>query len=194
MRFGAPLLAALFFATEARAQLHWDASAQAGVSRRFLAQSVSGEDPSFGPVGQLAGHVALLPLVRAGAYAGVERSPLGSSGRNIGFAGARAKGIIPGLQGPVRAWVFAGVGYARAYGESRIGGTQPRLAPIPGAWGGFLEVPFGLGASYTFFKPWAIVVELGARVGVAHGGALYDGPDGLDRFGLGLLVGILYDR
>jgi hypothetical protein len=217
MRFRAPALAAfLFFASDADAQLHWDASAQAGISRRVLARA-PGDDASFGPIGQLAAHVALVPFVHLGAYAGVEHSTVGESSRNIGFAGARAKGMIPGLQGAVRAWLFAGVGYALAYGTSRrttvlvpngMGGTEPRSGRIEGASGGFIEVPFGIGASYTFFKPWALAIELGARVGVAHSGALYDGPtltldsglpqrsapDGLDRFGLGLVLGILYDR
>jgi hypothetical protein len=216
MRFRAPALAAFLFAADARAQLHWDASAQAGVSRRVLARA-PGAAASFGPAGQLAAHVALLPFVHVGAYVGLEHSPVGESSRNIGFAGTRAKGMIPGLSGPVRAWIFAGFGYALAYGTSRgatvlvpneMGGTEPRSGRIEGASGGFFEVPFGFGASYTFFKPWAIAVELGARVGLAHSGALYDGPpltldaglpqrtapDGLDRFGLGLLVGILYDR
>jgi len=217
MRSFAAGLAVLLAARTTHAQLHWDASAQAGVSRRVLADT-PGSDASLGPMGQLTGHVALLPLVHVGGYAGLERSPLADAGRTIGFGGARVKGTIPGLRGPLHAWIFAGFGYALAYGESRAttvrvptatGGTEPRSGRIEGASGSFFEVPFGLGGSYTFFKPWAVCIELGARASFGHTGALYEGPpltldgggigqraapDGLDRFGIGLTIGILLGR
>ena len=80
---------------------------------------------------------------------------------------------------------------------------------VQGAGGGFFDVPFGIGASYKLYKPWELCAELGARVGFAHNGSVYElpGPQvrapglpgqnalpaGLDRFALGLTLGVLID-
>jgi hypothetical protein len=205
----------------ASAQLHWDASAQVGVMKRFLTNRPSGAgDAGFGPIAQLTGHVALLPLVHVGGYFGHDLSPMAGDGgtRNITFGGLRAKGSLPFVRGSVRAWIFAGFGYAGVYQQSfdgtfaiptGIGTTERRPGRVEGAGGGFFDVPFGIGASYKLFKPWELCAELGARVGFGHSGSVYESPGpqltipglagqnaapaGLDRVALGLTVGVQVD-
>jgi hypothetical protein len=224
---------ALFASSPATAQVHWDASAQVGVMKRFLhdrppGSSVSGD---FGPTGQLTGHVALLPLIHVGGYFGHDISHLSASTssapnatRNITFGGVRVKGMIPFVRNPFRLWVFAGFGYAGVYSQSfsttfavpdGLGATQLRPGRVEGAGGSFFEVPFGVGASYRLFKPWELSAELGARTGFGHTGSVYEGngpqvtvprpgdpggsssenaaPAGLDRFAIGLTVGVMID-
>jgi len=217
--------ASLLVARSAHAQLHWDASAQAGVMKRNLVNRPSGgHDAGFGPVGQLAGHVALFPLVRVGAYFGQDLSPIGGDGsaRDLTWGGARAKLMSPWPRGAFRAWLFLGFGYSGVYARSTAGlrtfpgppGAPPvrEAAVVQGAGGGFFEVPFGLGASYNFRKPFAVCAELGMRAGFGHSGSAYgppgpevksaaavprpDGnalPAGTDRFAIGLSVGVLID-
>ena len=204
---------------DAAAQLHWDASAQLGVMKRFLV-SRAGDDVGFGPTGQLTGHVALLPLVHVGGYVGHDISPLPGEGsaRSITFGGVRAKGMLPFASGKMRAWVFAGFGYAGVYQRSfrstffisrPLGDPEQRSGRVEGAGGSFFDVPFGVGASYKLYKPWELCAELGARVCFGHVGSVYEYPGpqvtvpdyagqnaaaaGLDRFAIGLTVGFMID-
>jgi hypothetical protein len=206
----------------AQAQLHWDASAQAGVMKRALGdRPPGGADAGFGPAIQLAGHVALLPLVRVGVYAGHDISPMGgeTSARDLTYAGLRAKIMSPWPRGSLRAWLFLGFGYAGVYARST---SAPRLFPgapgtpsvtsaavVDGAGGGFFEVPVGIGASYKLRKPWELCAELGVRPGFGHSGSVYEAPGprlrsagrpdgnalpaGRDGFAIGLTVGLLVD-
>lgn len=223
LRRGLAAVAAVFalaFPRAAAAQLHWDASAQVGVMKRFMASRPTGaDDAGFGPVGQLTAHVALLPLVHFGAYVAHDVSPLpgDAAARDITFGGARVKGVLP-VAGALRAFAFAGFGYAGVYARSyetalftRTGGGDPvrRSVHVEGAGGSFFDVPFGIGASYKLRKPWELVAELGARVGFGHTGSVYEDPgpqvkvpglpdqnalpSGLDRFALGLTVGMMVD-
>lgn len=205
----------------AGAQLHWDASAQIGAMKRVLAQRHRGaDDAGFGPTGQLTGHLALLPLIHVGGYFGHDISPMpnDASARQITFGGARVKGVLPWLRGSTRTWVFAGFGYAGVYAPSYAttfalaksdGTTERQPVRVAGAGGGFFEVPFGIGASYRLFKPWELCAELGGRVGFGHSGSVYEppgpgvavpggasqrvAPAGLDRFAVGLTVGVMID-
>jgi len=204
----------------ASAQIHWDASAQLGVMKRFLGDKPpQGEDTGFGPTGQLTAHLALLPLIHAGAYLGHDISPSpGDTARNITWTGLRAKANLPIGTTKIRAWAFAGFGIALVYQQSvqrtlnvPLPGTtqsQAREVTIQGAGGRFFEIPFGVGASYKLRKPWELCAELGARFGLAHGGSVYEQgaqitapgiinqnaqPFGVDRFALGLTVGIMLD-
>ena len=206
----------------ALAQLHWDASAQVGAMKRFLGDRPAGasDDAGIGPTAQLAGHVALLPLIHAGAYFGHDISSISGGGatRNITSGGLRAKGMFPFVPRSVRAWVFAGFGYAGVYSRSYpatiaipngLGGADPRSVRVEGAGGSFFEVPLGLGASYKLHRPWELSAELGFRLGFGHSGSVYGesgpqvtvpggpgqnvSPAGLDRFALGLTVGVLVD-
>jgi hypothetical protein len=206
---------------EASAQLHWDASAQLGGMKRFLSNRPPGSsDAGFGPTGQITGHVALLPLIHVGGYAGMDISPMPNdvAARNIFFGGFRAKGMLPWVRGAFRAWIFAGFGYAAAYAPSyssnftvvdASGAPSRRAVKVEGGGGTFFEGPFGLGASYKLFPPWELCAELGARAGFGHGGTIYDEPGpgvavenfasqratpaGLDGFALGLTVGVMLD-
>ena len=206
----------------AHAQLHWDASAQVGIMKRVLSDRPSGgEDAGFGPAGQLSGHLALLPLVRVGAYFGHDISPLGgdASARDITWGGLRAKIMSPFPRGALRAWVFVGFGYAGVYQRStsavrNFPGPPGNIvirsdAVVEGAGGSYFEVPYGIGASYNIRKPWALCAELGMRSGFGHSGSVYEPPGpqvssagransnalpaGKDTFGIGLTVGVLVD-
>jgi hypothetical protein len=208
---------------EAQAQLHWDVGAQAGVMKRFLANRSPGtDDAGFGPTGQLTAHVALLPLVHVGGYFGMDLSPLpgDAAAKTVTFGGLHLKGMLPWPHNrSVRTWIFAGFGYAAAYAPSYATTftmtdasdvSERRRVKVEGGGGTFFDVPFGIGASYKFFEPWELFAELGARAGFGHSGTIYDQPGpgvtvdgglpdqrasplGLDRFALGLTVGVMLD-
>jgi hypothetical protein len=216
---------AIFLASApARAQLHWDASAQAGVEKRFLAHLPSGgHDPGFGPTAQLTGHVALLPLVRVGGWIAHDISPMHDpiAARDVTSGGLRVKLMSPFPRGDLRAWLFAGFGYAGVYARSYhatiaqkdpvTGAPLPVDALVQGAGGSFFEVPLGIGASYKLRKPWELAAELGLHLGFGHGGSVYEapgpqlsypgttrpddnaGPAGIDRVAIGLTVGVMLD-
>ena len=195
--------------SRADAQIHWDASAQVGVMKRVLGNREDGYPVTgFGPAGQLMGHIALLPLVRVGAYVGHDISPFSSGGRlyseysarDITWAGLRAKIMSPWPRGDFRAWLFFGLGYAGVYQRSTSVAPVAPGSFIPGAGGSFFEVPFGLGASYKLRKPWELCGELSGRAGFGHTGSIYDRPEprsdarpGTDGFAVGLTVGVLVD-
>ncbi len=210
-------LAGLLTAGTAQAQLHWDASAQLGVAKRFLTNRPSGSsDAGFGPVGEIHGHVAIFPLVRVGPYLSHDISPLpgDAAALQITSAGARIKVTSPFPLDPWRVWGFLGFGYAGVYGPSfptnvDIGGTRQN-ALVSGAGGGFFEVPFGIGASYKLRKPWHLTAELSGRVGFGFSGSVYDletGRSGVapgqppllftnagtDTLGVGLAIGVMLD-
>ncbi len=194
----AALAVALPFAlvsSRAGAQVHWDASAELGIMKRDLLHRPSGAPQAgFGPAGQLTAHVALLPLVRVGAYIGHDISPFASDGsaggsalapsaRDVTWGGLRAKLMSPWPRGDARVWLFVGFGYAGVYQRSTSttvgfpgpGGVATERV-VHGAGGGFFEVPFGLGASYKLRKPWQLCAELGARAGFGHSGSVYEAP------------------
>ena len=213
---------ALVVPSVASAQVHWDASLQAGAMKRFLvARPANTDDVGIGPAFQLAGHLALLPLVHAGVYVGHDISPMPdpAAARNITTFGARGKVQLPLTTG-IRGYGFLGFGFALVTQQSfdfpgfpyvsAGGGTVRKDATVESAGGNFFEVPFGIGATYTLRKPWELCAELGARVGFAHAGSVYDelrGPQvraagevdqnltsaGIDRFALGLTVGVMLD-
>ncbi len=181
----------------AEAQLHWDASLQGGVMKRFLASQPAGaRDAGFGPFVELEGHVALLPLVRVGGYLGTEISPRGGdpSARNITWGGLRAKVMSPWPRGDLRLWLFLGFGIAGVY-EPSYRTAAPANTLMGGAGGHFFEVPLGIGVSYKLRKPLELCAELGKRIGFADSGSTYDGAGstGKDRFAIGLSLGVLVD-
>ncbi len=219
---GAALAATLVATRPATAQLHWDAAAQVGVAKRFLVERPAGSgDAGIGPSAQLSAHVALAPLVRAGLWVGHDISPLAgdAAARDMTSFGVRAKLMSPWPRGAFRAWLFAGFGYTRVWARSyrsiftMVPDDGSPSVPAEGLVGGasayFFEVPFGISASYKFWKPWEVFAELGCRVGFGHDGRVYDDPGrplalpgrpndrvlphGTDRFALGLSLGILLD-
>lgn len=179
----ASAVVALVLATSARpagAQVHWDASVQAGGLKRWLTGRPDGApDATFGGQAQIAGHVALLPLVRVGGYGTFDVTGAGDVTRFVYGGGAHAKVFAPLGPGSTRLWLFTGLGLLGVSTTTAAGGR-------------FLEVPLGLGGSRKVWGPHALMAELGVRIGVAHGGSLYD--RGVDAWAVGLSVGFLYDR
>lgn len=220
----APLAAALLLAPvmafaprTAHAQVHWDAHVEAGVAKRFLrGGSLSG---GFGPLVGLDAHVALMPLLRVGAYVDEEVAPTGEpSSRHVTSFGLRLKAVPPWPRADLRVWAFAGFGYAAV---SAPGYHQALMAPDGvnvvnadatafDAHGHFFEVPVGVGAAWRFRRPWELTTELSGRIGLGASGNYYDpvgrpgvvtssglpiglGPIGQDALALILTVGIGFD-
>jgi hypothetical protein len=185
----AALALALVFAwSPARAQLHWDASASAGVMRRVLVNKPAGAggDAGFGPVGEIHGHIALVPLFRLGAYVGHDIAPMPGdiTALQITSFGARVKATSPWPLDPWRIWAFVGFGYAGVYGPSyhtHVPGAQTD-ALVVGAGGGFFEVPLGLGVSYKLRRPWHLMAELSGRGGFGFSGSVFDSATGRSAF------------
>ena len=166
-------------------QLHWDAGINAGAQRRILTSGAG--DGGIGPMVGLEAHIALIPLVRVGAYVTEEIAPTddGAAARKITAGGIHAKGISPWPRGNFRGWIFAGLGYAGVYAPSyhrtlhiSPDGTSsplPRDTLVTGAGGSFFDVPVGIGASYKVRKPWEISLQVGARFGFGFTGSVYEG-------------------
>ena len=133
---------------------------------------------------ELHGHVAVLPLLRAGLYLSHDISPELST-RQVTSFGARAKLTPPILCGPWRAWAFLGFGYSLVYSPSyhhtydiSSGAGQPQVptdVAVDGLWGTFFEIPVGIGLGYKLQKPWELTAELGTKIGFGFSGDLYCG-------------------
>lgn len=134
----AGLIASTLLASNALAQVKWDAGAQAGVTTRLAGRA------KVGPEAMLDAHVALVPMLRVGAW--IEGD---AAARDLVAAGARAKWTPPIGSASWRAWVFAGAGY----GVGVQGGAS------------IFEAPLGVGAAYKLRTPWLLTSELGARLG-----------------------------
>jgi hypothetical protein len=165
--------------TPAGAQLRWDFGGEVGV----LEQLKSGraphalQDPSElpGPVAELHGDVALVPMVRIGAHVTFDLAPLGGLPvERMLEGGAQLKLAPPLLAHPWRTWAEVGLGYAwaREPGYPSI----PSLAPVEGSSGGVFVVPIGVALGYRAGRGLEPFVELGARFGVGFAGALYTPP------------------
>lgn len=187
------LLVGLTTASPASAQLHWDVGAQAGAAKRFTTGGDGGPAPGFGPIFGLQGHVAVIPMVRAGLYLEQDVSPAGDGGPRTFWAGGLHVRVTPPLlASPWRTWLYAGAGYAYAY--SKAVHTD----------GGLLDLPVGLGLGRRLGRgPWLVFAEVGARFGLLFYGAMYDHtaarPDGApyvgqDSFALTASVGLSLDQ
>lgn len=189
----------------AGAQVRWDVGAELGVIQR----ATTGRDsaapaPAPGPEGELHAHIALIPMVRVGGYVAHDISPTpGLPARETTEAGLRAKLSPPLFSGAWRGWIFLGIGYARAYLPSHEatvpGSVPPADALAPGACGGILDVPIGVGMGYKLRRPWEIFAELGGRIGLAFSGDLYRRTEGepyggQDSFAVSLSVGVNWDE
>jgi hypothetical protein len=179
-------------ALRAHAQVRWDVAAEVGAKTRFTTGSApSAPGPSFGPAFELQGHVALVPMLRVGAYL-TQDTAIGSGNgtRTFWAGGIRAKVTPPLLPAPWRFWAYAGLGYAYAYAVSfrapaLVEGSEV-IVRFPGQQGGILEVPVGVALGYRVSggtgalrttRAWVVFAELGGRFGVATFGPMYDaGP------------------
>ena len=217
----AVLAATLAVATPARAQIHWDAGLEGGVMKRFLGARTIHGNPGFGPFLEAEAHVALLPLVRVGAYVGHDISPMPDpiAARDITWGGLHLKIMSPWPRGDVRLWLYTGLGYAgvsaRSYASTinaptGIGGeNRPVSGTVQSAGGGYFEVPIGIGASYKLRDPVLLFATLGAQLGFGFSGSVYEdpgpqftspgrpddnvGPAGHDQYAISLSVGALLD-
>lgn len=171
----------------ASAQVRWDASAQVGVTNRFLFnRPQGGPDAGFGPAFQVNGHVALLPLLRVGAYVSGDTTSAGPASRQMLGGGARIVGLPPLGSRRFRVWVFAGFGYELVFAPSyhttltlspdESTTPKPTDALVTQAGGSMYEVPFGVGMAYALRPPFELVAELGGRVGFGYSGSVYQDP------------------
>jgi hypothetical protein len=166
----------------ALAQVNTDLGLSAGAMKRFTTGVPAGvSEPGFGPVVDLRGHLALLPMVRVGLYAAYDLSPVPNEpSRSFVTGGLHVKVTPPLLPAPWKAYLFTGFG--GGYAASSL------------ATGGLLEVPLGLGLADRLSPSWELFLELGGRFGVATFGQMYEaahaGFVGTDSFALSLTVGV----
>jgi hypothetical protein len=130
--------------------------------------------------------VALIPLVRVGVYGDFEYAYTGEpkSPTVLSF-GARIKVGPPTPFHDTHFYGFVGVGYAELFAPgyllpisgSNTASGNPAFAAFARTTGGFVELPFGVGAAWRFRRPYELVVELSGRIGLASsGGYFYERP------------------
>jgi hypothetical protein len=174
-----PRLASLFavaplclVSAPVRAQVRSDVGACA--SSGFRVRSDTPDPVAATAGGAIYGHVALVPLVRAGGYAGLEQAlPNGAERRQYYTVGLDAKVASPWTRAPWRAWAFLGVGaayvvatrHAATTGASPTGPGPSQSSQVDGA---LLELPVGVGAGLRFHSAWEIAVVLSLRPALAN--------------------------
>ncbi len=170
---------------EATAQVKGDVEFRLGVNKRFSSGVPAGAaQPSFGPSLDVMGHVALMPMVRVGAYGGYELSPqLPYPARHLVRFGLQLRVLSPFLSRPWRMWLSVGFGPAFAFG--------PSDAQTVSQAGRLFEVPVGVGFAHHLWGRWEVTGEVLARPAFGHGGSLFEARGtGTDALGLGLAVGL----
>jgi hypothetical protein len=165
----------------ATAQLRWDFGGELGVL-----EQLKGSRPSDalhhpnelpGPVAELHGDVALVPMVRMGAHVAFDLAPLGGLPvERMLEGGAQVKFAPPLLAHPWRTWAEVGLGYAWAYEPGYPSSPGPGVARVEGSSGGVFDVPIGVALGYRASRGLEPFVEVGARFGVGFAGALYTPP------------------
>jgi hypothetical protein len=174
----------------ALAQVNTDLGLSAGAMKRFTSNVPPGlSEPGFGPVVELRGHLAVLPMLRVGLYVSYDLSPVADEpSRSFAAGGLHVKITPPLLPAPWKTYLFTGFGGGYA-ASSASGGSVS---------GGLLEVPLGLGLADRVSPSWEVFVELGGRMEVATFGQMYEashaGFVGTDSFALSLTVGVSLTR
>ncbi len=165
----------------ARGQVNGDVGLSAGAMKRFTTGSEA-SDPGFGPLIQLQGHLAVLPMLRVGAYASADVSPMPSyGGRQFYEGGLHLKLTPPIFSAPWKGYLFAGFGVAYAHQDGYLapgaqlpGGTSTPNVQYGSTDGALFEIPVGVGVAYRLRAPWEVFAELGGRFGVGFVGRMYD--------------------
>ena len=144
--------------------------------------------PEVGPSVEVQGHVALVPMVRLGAYLATDLTPVSTGGPRAFWEGGLHVRLPPPLAPwPWRSWLFSGFGYAYA---DDLGAHLP---------GGMLAIPVGLGLGRKVSRRVLLFTELGAHFGFGFYGRMYDRAAveklggayvGQDTFALSLSVGL----
>jgi hypothetical protein len=143
----------------------------------LFTNNAGGLPGSVGPTVGVEGDVALLPLLRLGAYADYEYAYTSEvASPSIVSFGARLKVMVPGYRRNVHWWLFTGFGAAvleaPGYSEAFAGADANTLV-VPPASGYFFEVPLGVGMGWRVRKPWEVVAELQGRFGFGQGGSYF---------------------
>jgi hypothetical protein len=190
----AVVVACILHTSPVQAQLHWDVAGEVGVEKRFLrARPPEGADAGFGPLARITGHVALLPLIRVGAYGAFSYSPVRTNGGRSFFGGGFEARLVPPLRLPDwHPYLFVGFGYTAV----RVSAFDSALGKLPAAGGGCIDIPLGIGVTHRLRKPIEIGGVLGTRFSAACSGSAYSGDgrvtdsgnrilnSGTDLFGL----------
>jgi hypothetical protein len=162
--------------------------------------------PTIGPVAELHAHVAIVPMLRAGPYVAEDLSPIaGTPARQMTEGGLRLKFTPPLVHAPWHVWTFVGFGYARTYAPSYLAAALPGSSSpirVPGAGGGILDMPLGIGIGVKLRRPWALFAELAGRVGWFFSGSMYEHAQclceeryvGKDSFAAALSVGVSLEQ
>jgi hypothetical protein len=177
----------------ASAQQHVDAAIEAGVVKPWFSSRPTSPDnvaigqPSFGPLVRVNTHIALLPLLRAGANLQFAYNPAPAAGYLQFGGGLDFRGILPFRVKDLRPFLGLGFSYLRVV---QTGG----VAPVVGSGGNF-AVPISLGAVYKFRKPYEVGGSLGCDFGFGWHGAAYRAPatQGNDAFRLWATVAFGFD-
>lgn len=160
--------AVLTIATSSHAQLRWDVGARVGAGKRYLSSQPRGySDGDAGPAAELTLHTALLPLLRVGPSVSAEVSPVyGRATRRHYGVGLEARLFAPLPWPGIRPFAFVGVRGVLA--------RQPVTERHAAGSGGYLSIPFGVGASVFVVKSLRFVTTFGGDGSTLHGGSLYD--------------------
>jgi hypothetical protein len=174
--------------SSATAQIHADFDLEAGAADRVVPPRQPALGTGIGPMFELEGHVAVVPLVRAGAYVSFDLTPLAEEGvRDAIAAGFSGRLYSPWPAGPFRAWLGLGFGYAAAH--------APGYGMVPPTSGGFFQVPLGLGSSFRLSRSFELVGEAGTRIGFGFTGSEYNRgvATGDATLGVFLVLGAAYE-
>lgn len=160
----------MFISHATSAQVNTDVGANTGLGIRLRTgtpkpvAAIAGID--------LRGHVAWVPLVRVGAFVGLEETlPNGSEGRRYYAFGLDAKVASPWMGAPWHAWAFVGLDaayvVATRHALTATSDTGGSGIPSPQTDGVLVELPIGVGAGIRVHSTWSIEAVLSARPAIA---------------------------
>jgi hypothetical protein len=188
------LLSLLGLGRPALAQVHADIDLEAGAALHVLSSrppSSAPQNAEVGPTLGLSGHLAILPLLRAGVYVLHDFSPVsGADLREFTSAGLSVRVFSPWPHNDFRVWLGVGLGYAASEAPGyaapiAFAGGAPVTAQVASTKGGYFELPLALGSSLRLSQRFELFSEIGARVGFAFTGSMYESGASASAAGLG---------